>query len=243
MMKLSIAVVTIAALIGTPAVAADIAAGAPPPSPVWSWTGCYLGINGGGGRSKNEYLPLADSALGTARANGFFGGGQVGCDYQTARLVFGIEGAFDAGDLHGASLIADASGQVVSKIDMFATGTGRVGYAFGRALTYVKGGFAWAHFKDELDSLPDVTFLPDYVGSAGIIGWVIGGGLEVAIQPNWSFKVEYSYYDFGTNGVSLTCQSNSLCGAAGIAVPFDIKSSMQTVMIGVNYRFGIPMGQ
>src|SRR5437764_734101 len=73
----------------------------PPPAIVYTWTGCYLGVNGGGGRSTNDWGPLfvagggAPVALATVRANGFFGGAQVGCDYQAGGWVFGLEGQFD----------------------------------------------------------------------------------------------------------------------------------------------------
>jgi opacity protein-like surface antigen len=48
MKKLLIAGATLAALIGTPALAADMALKAPPPPPPsWSWTGFYVGLNAG----------------------------------------------------------------------------------------------------------------------------------------------------------------------------------------------------
>ena len=50
MKKITLAIAAIAALLGTPALAADmdVKASAPPP-PAWSWTGFYIGVQGGAG--------------------------------------------------------------------------------------------------------------------------------------------------------------------------------------------------
>ena len=34
-------------------------------------------------------------------------------------------------------------------------------------------------------------------------GWTVGGGIEWAFWNNWSAKVEYDFYDFGTRSVTL----------------------------------------
>ncbi|ATQ68399.1 MULTISPECIES: outer membrane protein [Methylosinus] len=95
------------------AVAADLPSIAPPPPPppVFSWTGAYLGANGGyiwGARNGVDSYgvavidkdPLfgATSALGVGNVaapnlNGAFGGGQAGYNYQVSpRFVIGVEG-------------------------------------------------------------------------------------------------------------------------------------------------------
>src|SRR5215467_4042225 len=50
MKKLLVSSIAALGLIGKPALAADMAVKAPPPppAPVYSWTGCYVGANGGG---------------------------------------------------------------------------------------------------------------------------------------------------------------------------------------------------
>jgi outer membrane immunogenic protein len=107
-------VAAIAALLGTPALAADIVFPSPPPTPPgWSFTGCYIGANGGAGWADSKFswinitensttafntgaatvLPeAADASLDRA---GFLAGGQVGCNYQPGWLVVGVEGDFD----------------------------------------------------------------------------------------------------------------------------------------------------
>jgi outer membrane immunogenic protein len=107
-------VAAVAALLGTPAFAADIVFPSPPPTPPgWSFTGCYIGANGGVGWADSKFswtnitensttafntgaatvLPeAADASLDRA---GFLAGGQVGCNYQPGWLVVGVEGDFD----------------------------------------------------------------------------------------------------------------------------------------------------
>ena len=65
-------VAAVAALLGTPAFAADIVFPSPPPSPPgWSFTGCYIGANigAGWGASNVSWTNISDSStLRSARA-------------------------------------------------------------------------------------------------------------------------------------------------------------------------------
>jgi outer membrane immunogenic protein len=122
MKKLATAIATIA-LIGTPALAADLArkmpvkAPPPPPAPVYSWTGFYVGLNAGGtfGGDSNVALPSVDfgptpSGFAAAQSigafptslnvkeTGFIGGGQIGYNWQFNQFVAGFET-----DIQGAS--------------------------------------------------------------------------------------------------------------------------------------------
>src|SRR5688572_16126374 len=56
----------------------------------YNWTGCHIGINGGGGFGEIE----ASSGSTTLTVDGFNGGlvgGQLGCNFQTGSLVIGAE--------------------------------------------------------------------------------------------------------------------------------------------------------
>jgi len=211
------------------------------PAPVFTWTGCYLGGNGGGGRAHNDWQPVNNLALAPVRATGGLAGVQGGCDYQVSSFVFGIEGQFDWADMHGSALVTQGGGatgvQLTSTLDRFATATGRIGYAFDRVLLYTKGGAAFAHYNHGLAA---VNFagppVPTLAGGQNVTGFVAGAGFEVAFLQNWSFKAEYDYFDFGTNGVPFSCVATTCGGASGIT--FDLHQNVQTFMIGVNYRFG-----
>jgi outer membrane immunogenic protein len=242
-MKKSLLVLAGAVALAGSATAADMPAAykALPPAPVFTWTGCYLGGNGGGGRAHDDWQSLAGLTFGPVRANGWFAGGQGGCDYQVSSFVFGIEGQFDWADMHGVALITQGGGatgvQLSSTLDRIATATGRIGYAFDRVLLYAKGGAAFAHYNHGLAA---VNFagppVPTLAGGQNVTGFVAGAGFEVALLQNWSFKAEYDYFDFGTNGVPFSCVATTCGGASGIT--FDIHQNVQTFMVGVNYRFG-----
>ncbi len=62
-------------------------------------------------------------------------------------------------------------------------------------------------------------------------GWTVGGGVEWALDPRWSIKGEYLYYDAGTETVKVPN-----CGVGGCG--FSIGNTGNLVRIGVNYRFG-----
>src|SRR5262245_51780962 len=116
---LTCAVAALAAFAGT-ATAADLRPRAPapyqpPPPPVFTWTGCYIGGNIGGGWASKSSTDAAGAVtgvvgadLGSHTADGFIGGGQVGCDYQAGFWVVGVQGVFEGSDMKGSN--TDPSG-------------------------------------------------------------------------------------------------------------------------------------
>jgi outer membrane immunogenic protein len=106
MRKILLASVAALGLAGT-ASAADLAVRAPlAPVPLFSWAGCYLGINGGwvGGRDKfNQHtffrdlrpnhpvLPAVDPVSYSSDESAGTFGGQFGCQYQWGAVVLGGE--------------------------------------------------------------------------------------------------------------------------------------------------------
>jgi hypothetical protein len=81
--------------------AADMAVKARPlPPPVYSWTGCYIGLSAGGKGVRTRdtvYIPAAPPIaassifLGELEDTTWIAGGQAGCNYQSGNWVFGIE--------------------------------------------------------------------------------------------------------------------------------------------------------
>jgi outer membrane immunogenic protein len=116
MNKLATCVVAISGLIGTSAFAADMGVpSAPPPAPVWNWTGWYAGVNLGAsmGTVKTDFNGTAVTTVttnipglgtfntpgfpghNTSSPDGFIGGGQIGYNWQFSPIwVVGIEADF-----------------------------------------------------------------------------------------------------------------------------------------------------
>lgn len=175
------------------------------PTPVFSWTGFYIGANAGYGWSSGQ------DGLGLYGVDpkGWFGGGQVGYNYQFGNnVVAGLEA-----DLQGGDISAGPAG-LNSSLDLFGTVRGRLGYAFGRVLPYVTGGFAWGD-----NSI-------DYLGASQSqthTGWTAGAGIEYALTDHWTAKTEYLYTDYGSKFY------DSLGANAGLTT--------QTAKVGINYKF------
>jgi outer membrane immunogenic protein len=109
--KITTCVAAVAALLGTSAFAADMAVKAPPsppPAPVYSWTGWYVGGNVGyswgdaqpniagngsiGVVATTITTPFSFADSSSTRLDGIVGGGQIGYNFQfSPRWVLGLE--------------------------------------------------------------------------------------------------------------------------------------------------------
>jgi outer membrane immunogenic protein len=226
------------ALSASVALAADLPARpiykAPVAAPVVStWTGCYLGGNAGYGWAPKDWV-FNTTPEGSGTATGGLAGGQIGCDYQFAsNWVVGIQGMYDWANLNEDHLNTNNTAFTdSSKISSIATLTGRLGYlAQPATLLYIKGGAAWVR-----DTFTETgpSSCGDCPGVAKVTrsGWTVGGGLEYLWQRNWSVFVEYNYMDFGRRDVDLIFTDGDI-------ETYNIKQSVQTIQVGVNYRFNM----
>ena len=118
-----LATIVAVALIGTPALAADLGRPVyntppPAPAPVWSWTGFYIGANAGGSIGRDP-TSLSETSGGftfvasqTMSPAGFIGGGQLGYNYQYApNWVIGIEGDFQGASQRDSLVLTCAATQ------------------------------------------------------------------------------------------------------------------------------------
>ena len=202
-----------------------------------TWTGLYVGINGGWAWSRNCWRFDPDTTAeneGCHRPDGGVAGGQIGYNWQFGSTVFGLEAAGDWAHIKGSSESLAFPGFInQSKTDAIGMFTGRLGWApSGSTLLYVKGGAAVTHNKYLSVTTADGSTA---ASSDTRWGWVVGAGIEYAFAPNWSVAAEYDYLDLG----SKTDTFGNFVGPFVCTVTCQDRIDQQIHMVTarLNYRF------
>ena len=246
-----------------PAMAADMPLKALPPPP--TWTGLYWGANVGWiGSSQynitNTGTDTGNGGFGTALGlgaipgtipvshSGFFGGGQIGYNWQLpSQWLIGLEADLQGSGIKGSAsqtlspaLFDMTSTGVTKSIDWFGTVRGRVGFLVTpQWLLYGTGGLAYGETKSSFTTtdlsfgcVPNATLCANGASSGIRAGWTAGAGAEAMLAPNWSVKVEYLYVDLG--GRSMNIPAFTLPAIAfSASTPF----REQIARVGLNYHF------
>jgi outer membrane immunogenic protein len=226
--------------------AADIAARgpykAPPavaPAPAFSWTGFYIGINGGYGGNELNY-PFQAPVVGSSgeaslTSSGFLAGGQLGYNWQTGPWVFGVEADIQWSNIKGeldavaGTPLGALSLSAGSELEWFGTARGRIGYAWDRLMVYATGGFAYGSVKTDLNANGGTLGSFAFSTDNNKTGWTAGAGFEYAVTPSVSLKTEYLYLDLGEDTVFASA-------------PFTMSenTTVHLVRAGLNWRFTGP---
>lgn len=150
------------------------------------WTGFYLGaglgygtgsvgVTGGSGNFDVDH----DGAIGTLFA---------GYNFQFGGMVAGLEGDI------GIANVGSSSNGVKADVNVLGSLRGRLGVlATPQVLLYLTGGLAWADYDFKATGANTV--------SDTLYGWTLGGGLEYAIAPQWTMRLEYTFTDLGSNRI------------------------------------------
>jgi len=250
--KTLIASVALVALGTTAAGAADLGAvpvkAPPPPLPMFSWTGFYVGANIGAAWANNDWT---DTFFQTNFANGnnggvFIGGGQIGGNYQIGNFVIGGEWDFDwaantsSNNVNGVVIPGVGTFVVTNNNRWITTVAARFGYAINRFLVYGKAGGGW--ISNNNLTVTDVTrglslTCANFTncGNNNNGGWLVGIGGEYAFTNNWTVKLEYDYLGLGNR--TLVVPATAPFILAGDTFTSSNNRNVQMVKVGANYLF------
>ena len=213
---------------------------------------CYFGTVGG--------ASVNNAGGGNISDKGFTGGGQLGLNFQNGALVYGLEA-----DLNYVNFSANRTVRVpyavgstvgvdltdTTSADYLATIRARLGFASGAALFYVTGGLALTNLKHS-HAVSEYGFgVPATVSgcfgsnwcdrggssSSTKTGWALGGGIEYALSRSWTVKGEYLYADFGKINGTTSFFTPAGVAVANSTIGHSADLVMQSVRLGVNYRF------
>lgn len=169
---------------------------------VQTWDGAYIGGHVGGAFKVGDdddtlIFPTVGGAASVVSHHdsdyAFLGGLQLGYNFQSGSFVYGLEG-----DISFAE-----------DLDYLASVRARFGIASGSTLVYATAGAAF------IDGSREVTVggTPGRVGIDSEVGYVVGGGIEIALDESTVLGGEALYYDFDADDITpvgFTSYSNDL---------------------------------
>src|SRR5262245_25811832 len=136
------------------------------------WRGLYAGVHLGHG--------------GSGPADGFVGGGQIGYNWQSGQIVYGLEADESFADISFKENFMGAT--VKGSIDWMATACGRVGFLLTPSvLAYGTVGFGIASGSGSAN-IPGVVKFSDSDSDSDL---VFGVGLEAKFSDTKSARIEY----------------------------------------------------
>jgi len=259
MKRLVLTTAVLVACAGGSAGAADLPVKAAPAPADYSFSGCHIGVNGGGtwGFERGaDYVAAATGPAGATAAaaytfdttqtaaGGPMAGGQLGCDYQIGYGVYGIEGEADWQRYGDQTNIGIGTLSFASKWETSLRG--RAGYASDHVLIYATGGVSWAGMN-VLANYPPVAAggvsFPGAVASDQQTLWgpTGGAGIEFLVNRNLIIGLEARYTIY--QGQNFNTGSVATAGLPP-AGPFTFASTTTPVRLAtaeivarVNWKF------
>lgn len=237
------------------------------PPPAFSWTGFYIGINGGGTWADDHLISDPANAAttafwtvcfaanacprdygGTTAGSGEFGG-QVGYNWQIRNFVLGIETDAQWTDASGNASVALANtgtafvpfnGQAHSRLEWYGTTRGRAGIlAIPSVLLYGTGGVAYGSIANSWTAnFPVTSQLVSGADTQGEIGWAAGAGAEWMFAPHWIVGAEYLHIQFESNTFFATGAGSAGCSATNCN--FNVSSgglAANVARVKLEYKF------
>lgn len=223
------------------------------------YVGGTLGVAFGGNNSPvftaGGLFPTPNSNLVPGKGGGnaaFTGGIQAGYNWQVNQFVYGLEtdlnyragsnrlnGTYPTNPIGYGAAYPSYTLSGFDRGRWYGTLRARAGVTFDRALIYATGGLAYGEVNgggavvvNGAGGFPPVPFGNVGGGRGWRAGWVLGGGVEYAINNNLTVKAEYLHVDLG--------KTTSIYAFGGGALNYRLRNTNtdNIVRVGLNYKFG-----
>ena len=236
------------------AFAADMALKAPPPAPLYDWTGWYGGVNTGysWGRSRatTDSTALGATFTQTIGHDGWEASVEGGYCWQntttnTTAMVACIEARYDFPREHSGSTtstqvpLTDLTNR--TNVDPFLIGP-HLGFLTdsNHMMVYGAGGLAIGQVGGSSTGVGAGGTSTAIPGNKTAEGWFLGAGIERMIDQHWSLKAEYDYVRFGGNGATgvYTGTEYALLTGSGSTASLGGHAYDNVFSFGINYHLG-----
>jgi outer membrane immunogenic protein len=238
-----------------------------PVAPACTWTGFYVGVNGGVGWQKSTFGDQNYASAGGEGAyyiqqpsvtydnvNGVVGG-QVGFNYQWRDLVLGIEADADySGNSINKPRLPDFNESDgnhenygwynVARIDFQGSVRGKLGISLldNKAMIYATGGAAfvhgdWSSASTYYSHFYDAIYDYGWTGEDWRWGLIGGMGIEYKLNCRWSVKAEALYTWLAEDVQETSYYGSGLTEGAGPNAKFIFADELYSFRLGVNYSF------
>ena len=215
-----------------------------PASAHQQWNGLYFGGHVGGSSADIDWSMQngANTETFSHSPSAAVGGLQAGLQHRFGHIVAGVEVSFTGNfDLHettdaGHPALTGFGRKRRSEVDSVGIVAGRLGYAMGSLMPYIKVGYAVGRvsFTSADQDAPGISRMNG--SSDWSNGWNLGAGLEWAWMHNVSVGLQYDYVSLeGKNRPNHTF-------ANGNAAPiFDVSDTeIHTVTARLNFHLHRP---
>jgi outer membrane immunogenic protein len=252
-------------LIVTAPVLALAAAAAPAHAQDMTWTGVYIGANGGavdttsewhgnnvyqtvvdGGEGALSVVPHNDAIAVRQSHNELGGGGRVGFNWQAGSFVLGAEAdaTFFSFDRSTTNTSAAASYTLRSHASNLETVRGRAGVAFGPAMVFATGGVAFSNLKHSFTATDMSQVIVDGGEGSQTIGAATANLADASSSDTgWTVGGGAEVKVGGNLSIGLTLlhvdfgKEHLADAAPPSSIAAEVKSKMFVGMLGLNLGF------
>jgi len=230
------AVVALAAFVGVTLAQAD---GMPGRKIVyekpWDWSGLYFGLHSGWEWADINSNFVPGPANDSVQHDAQVVGGQIGIQHQWGNVVLGVEASLSVAFQDGfANVTCPNVARTCGKRfdDVFTFGP-RLGWAMGKWMPYLTGGYANAAISHESFNTGAGTGV--LLGRERFEGWFVGGGVDMALAHGWTLGLEYKHFEFDD-------QEFLTFSPAGVlsADVRNVDPSVDIVSVRVSWKLGRP---